>query len=158
MKVLIVMGSISDEKVVKPAWDILNSFGVDSTVKVMSAHRSLELVLNEVSNPEYDVIIAFAGKAAHLAGVIAGATIKPVIGVPVKSSTLDGLDALLSTVQMPKGVPVASMAIDGAENAAYFAIQILALNDETLSQKLVEFKTKLKNDVVAMDASLEWSK
>ena len=158
MKVLIVMGSISDEKVVKPAWDILNSFGVDSTVKVMSAHRSLELVLNEVSNPEYDVIIAFAGKAAHLAGVIAGATIKPVIGVPVKSSTLDGLDALLSTVQMPKGVPVASMAIDGAENAAYFAIQILALNDETLSQKLVEFKTKIKNDVVAMDASLEWSK
>ena len=158
MKVLIVMGSISDEKVVKPAWEILNSFGVDSTVKVMSAHRSLELVLNEVSNPEYDVIIAFAGKAAHLAGVIAGATIKPVIGVPVKSSTLDGLDALLSTVQMPKGVPVASMAIDGAENAAYFAIQILALKDEALSQKLVEFKTKLKNDVVAMDASLEWSK
>lgn len=158
MKVLIVMGSISDEKVVKPAWDILNQFGVKSDVHILSAHRSLDLVLEVVEKDDFDVVIAFAGKAAHLAGVIAGATIKPVIGVPVKSSTLDGLDALLSTVQMPKGVPVASMAINGSENAAYFAIQILALNNSQLSEKLVNHKSELKKSVVKMHESLEWSK
>lgn len=158
MSVLIVMGSISDEKVVKPAYDILRSFGVDCNVKVMSAHRSLDLVLEEVSNPKYEVMIAFAGKAAHLAGVIAGATIKPVIGVPVKSSTLDGLDALLSTVQMPKGVPVATVAIDGAENAAYLAIQILAIKDTELTQKLKDFKVDMMQGVIDMNDKLEWIK
>jgi 5-(carboxyamino)imidazole ribonucleotide mutase len=158
MKVLMVMGSISDEKVVKPAYDILRDFGVDCTVKVMSAHRSLDLVLKEVADPSYDVFIAFAGKAAHLAGVIAGASIKPVIGVPVKSSTLDGLDALLSTVQMPKGVPVATVAIDGSENAAYLALQILALSSEALSEKLRDFKVQMTQGVIAMNDKVVWNK
>lgn len=158
MKVLIVMGSISDEKVVKPAYDILREFGVDCNVKVMSAHRSLDLVLKEVSDPSYDVFIAFAGKAAHLAGVIAGASIKPVIGVPVKSSTLDGLDALLSTVQMPKGVPVATVAIDGGENAAYLALQILAIGNLDLTNKLKDFKVNMAQGVVAMNNKVAWNK
>lgn len=156
MSVLIVMGSASDEKVVKPAYDILKDFGIEVVVKVMSAHRSLDLVLNEVSNPNYDVIIAFAGKAAHLAGVVAGASIKPVIGVPVKSSTLDGLDALLSTVQMPTGVPVATVAIDGGANAAYLAIQILAIKDAQLSNKLRQFKADMSEAVFASNSKVEW--
>lgn len=155
MNVLIVMGSKSDQEVVRPAFDILNDFGVKTTVRVLSAHRSLDLVLDAVKT-DVDVIIAFAGKAAHLAGVIAGATIKPVIGVPVQSSDLGGLDALLSTVQMPKGVPVASMAINGSQNAAYFALQILALNNKDLENKLIQFKKDLREDVVAMDTSLGW--
>lgn len=156
MSVLIVMGSISDEEIVKKAYAILNEFSVDTTVKVMSAHRSLDLVLDEVSKPEYDVIIAFAGMAAHLAGVIAGATIKPVIGVPVKSSALEGLDALLSVVQMPKGVPVATVAINGAENAAYLALQILAISDESLTKKLIEFKKNMRDQVLLSNDQVEW--
>ena len=100
--------------------------------------------------------IAFAGKAAHLAGVLAGLSIKPVIGVPVKASTLDGLDALLSTVQMPKGVPVATVAIDGAENAALLAVQILALNNGELKEKLTAYKKEMKNSVLKMNEEIDF--
>ncbi len=158
MSVLMLMGSISDEKIAKKAWDILNEFGVETKVKVASAHRSLDIVLEAVQDENVDVVIAFAGKAAHLAGVVAGATVKPVIGVPILASSTSGFDALLSTVQMPKGVPVATVAIDGAENAAYLAIQMLALKDETLHSKLIEFKQNMIKEVEAMDARLEWSK
>lgn len=158
MSVLMLMGSISDEKIAKKAWDILNEFGVESKVKVASAHRSLEIVLEAVSDESVDVVIAFAGKAAHLAGVVAGATVKPVIGVPVLASSTSGFDALLSTVQMPKGVPVATVAIDGAENAAYLAIQMLALKDPSLHDKLIQFKKDMITEVEAMDARLEWPK
>lgn len=153
-----LMGSISDEKIAKKAWDILNEFGVESKVKVASAHRSLDVVLEAVADESVDVIIAFAGKAAHLAGVVAGASVKPVIGVPILSSSTSGLDALLSTVQMPKGVPVATVAIDGAENAAYLAIQILALKDIKLHQKLIDFKKRMVEEVLEMDQRLEWAK
>ncbi len=153
-----LMGSISDEKIAKKAWDILNEFGVESKVKVASAHRSLDVVLEAVTDESVDVIIAFAGKAAHLAGVVAGASVKPVIGVPILSSSTSGLDALLSTVQMPKGVPVATVAIDGAENAAYLAIQILALKDIKLHQKLIDFKKRMVEEVLEMDQRLEWAK
>lgn len=158
MSVLMLMGSISDEKIAKKAWDILNEFGVESKVKVASAHRSLDVVLEAVTDESVDVIIAFAGKAAHLAGVVAGASVKPVIGVPILSSSTSGLDALLSTVQMPKGVPVATVAIDGAENAAYLAIQILALKDIKLHQKLIDFKKRMVEEVLEMDQRLEWAK
>ena len=157
MSVLMLMGSISDEKVAKKAFDIFESFGVDVKVKVASAHRSLDLVLEAVSDESVEVVIAFAGKAAHLAGVVAGATIKPVIGVPMYSKSTSGMDALLSTVQMPKGVPVATVAIDGAENAAYLAIQMLALKDDTLKEKLHDFKKQMVEDVKNMSDDLEWA-
>lgn len=157
MRVLMVMGSISDEAIAKKAFDIFKEFGVDVKVKVASAHRSLDLVLEAVSDEEVEVVIAFAGKAAHLAGVVAGATIKPVIGVPMYSKSTSGLDALLSTVQMPKGVPVATVAIDGAENAAYLAIQMLALKDASLKEKLLTFKKEMVTQVEQMSDALEWA-
>ena len=128
-KVAIIMGSDSDLPVVKAAISELKAFGVPSEVHVMSAHRTPELVAEFATNAKengFGVIIAAAGKAAHLAGVIAGHTTLPVIGIPIKSSTLDGLDALLATVQMPTGIPVATVAIDGAANAAILAVQMLA--------------------------------
>lgn len=158
MKVSIIMGSISDKDVAKKSCDILKKFKIDYEVKVLSAHRSLDLVLdylNQIEKENVEVIIAFAGKAAHLAGVIAGVSTLPVIGVPVKSSTLDGLDSLLSTVQMPKGVPVATVAINGAENAAILAIQILSLKYKELKDKLVEYKLSLKEDVIKMNAEID---
>ena len=130
-KVAIIMGSDSDLPVVKAAISELKAFGVPSEVHVMSAHRTPELVAEFATNAKengFGVIIAAAGKAAHLAGVIAGHTTLPVIGIPIKSSTLDGLDALLATVQMPTGIPVATVAIDGAANAAILAVQMLALS------------------------------
>ncbi len=158
MKVLMIMGSISDEKIAKKAYDILKEYEVEVDVLIASAHRSLDLVLDNVTNDDYDVFIAFAGKAAHLAGVVAGATIKPVIGVPVLSSATSGLDALLSTVQMPKGVPVATVAIDGAENAAYLAMQILALQNNDLKLKLLQNKLQMAEDVENSNKDLEWLK
>lgn len=158
MKVSIIMGSISDKDVAKKSCDILKKFKIDYELKVLSAHRSLDLVLdylNQIEKENVEVIIAFAGKAAHLAGVIAGVSTLPVIGVPVKSSTLDGLDSLLSTVQMPKGVPVATVAIDGAENAAILATQILSLKYKELKDKLVEYKLSLKEDVIKMNAEID---
>ena len=153
--ITIVMGRSSDKAIAKKVVDQLKEFGVEYKVLVISAHRALDLLLEEVAKDEADVYIAMAGKAAHLAGVLAGATTKPVIGIPVKSSTLDGLDALLSTVQMPSGVPVATVAIDGGQNAAILATQILALQDEKLAQKLKDYKVTMQENVVKMNDDIQ---
>lgn len=157
-KVAIVMGSDSDLPIVKKAVEVLKSFDVPLTVRVLSAHRCAaevsEFAGGAMENG-YGVIIAAAGKAAHLAGAIAGQTPLPVIGIPIKASALEGIDALLSTVQMPAGVPVATVAIDGAANAAYLAIQMLAISDEELMKKLIDFRTKQTEKVLAADAKME---
>ncbi len=138
-KVAILMGSDSDFPIVEKALTTLDKYGVPFEVHVYSAHRTPEearaFAMNARENG-FGAIIAAAGKAAHLAGAMAANTTLPVIGIPIKSSTLDGLDALLSTVQMPGGMPVATVAIDGAENAALLAIQILAVTDQELAEKL----------------------
>lgn len=158
MKVAIVMGSDSDLPVVNPAIARLNAFGVTVEARVMSAHRTPGAVAEFAKNAAgsgFGVIIAAAGKAAHLAGVLAAHTTLPVIGIPVKSSALDGLDALLSTVQMPAGVPVAAVAIDGAQNAALLAIQILALSDPVLADRLVALKREMEEEVAQKDRALQ---
>lgn len=157
-KVAVIMGSDSDFPVVTGAIKTLKSYGVPVEVHVMSAHRTPELACEFSANARkngFGVIIAAAGKAAHLAGVIAGHTTLPVIGIPVKSSTLDGLDALLATVQMPKGIPVATVAIDGADNAGILAVQILSLSDDTLAEKLENLKEEMKNGVIEKDKSIQ---
>jgi len=157
-KVAVIMGSGSDLPVVSKAIDTLKSFGVECEVRIMSAHRTpleaYEFSKNAKANG-FGVIIAAAGKAAHLAGALAAHTTLPVIGIPIKASVLDGMDALLSTVQMPKGVPVATVAIDGADNAAILAVQILAVSDETLAAKLLEMKTKMTEEVIEADKKLQ---
>ena len=156
-KVAIIMGSDSDLPIVEQAITTLKEFDVPIDVRIMSAHRTPDAVSDYCKNAKINnigVIIAAAGKAAHLAGVIASHTITPVIGIPIKSSTLDGLDALLSTVQMPGGVPVATVAIDGAKNAALLAIEILALNDDILCEKLIEYRTKQSEEVLNKNESL----
>lgn len=157
-KVAVIMGSDSDLPVVMPAIQELKRFGIETEARVMSAHRTPELAAQFSSKARengFGVIIAAAGKAAHLAGVLAAHTTLPVIGIPVKSSTLDGLDALLATVQMPSGIPVATVAIDGAKNAALLAVQMLALSDEALSDKLMEMKTKMNDEVIEKDKKLQ---
>ena len=157
-KVAVIMGSDSDLPVVQKAIDTLKEFGVPYEVHVYSAHRTPvqthEFTANAQKNG-FGVIIAAAGKAAHLAGSIAANTILPVIGIPVKSSTLDGLDALLSTVQMPAGMPVATVAIDGAQNAALLAIQMLALSDEKLALEYAEFRAKATEKVLEKNREIE---
>lgn len=157
-KVAIIMGSDSDFPVVKKALIELKKFNVPYEVHVMSAHRTPDLAAEFSKNAEkngFGVIIAAAGKAAHLAGVLAAYTTLPLIGIPIKSSTLDGLDALLATVQMPEGIPVATVAIDGAANAAILAVQILSLSDEGLKKKLLVRKDEMVNSVLAKDKKLE---
>lgn len=157
-KVAVIMGSDSDFPVVEPAVKKLREFGVPVEAHVMSAHRSPRLACEFASQARgngFGAIIAAAGKAAHLAGVIAAHTTLPVIGIPVKSSALDGLDALLSTVQMPPGIPVATVAIDGAENAAILAIQILAVTDGDLADKLAAMKQSQLEQVIAKDKKLQ---
>ena len=151
MQVRVIMGSSSDAKIAEKVVSFLKKFDVEYDVHVISAHRALAQLDDSVSQDDTDVYIGMAGKAAHLSGVIAGMTTKPVIGIPIKSSTLDGLDALLSTVQMPKGVPVATVAIDGGENAAVLATQILALKDESLAQKLKDYKKEMEAGVLEMN-------
>lgn len=156
-KVAVIMGSDSDLPVVGKAIDKLKSFGIPVEVHVMSAHRTPEKAAefsSSAADRGFGVIIAAAGKAAHLAGVLAAHTVLPVIGIPVKSSTLDGLDALLATVQMPSGIPVATVAIDGAENAAILAAQMLALSDDTLREKLLEMKVSMARAVEEKDKKL----
>lgn len=151
------MGSDSDLPVVSKAIDKLKSFGVPVEAHVMSAHRTPEQAADFSANAEkngFGVIIAAAGKAAHLAGVLAAHTVLPVIGIPIKSSTLDGLDALLATVQMPSGIPVATVAIDGAENASLLAVQMLALSDDSLKQKLLDMKKSMAEAVIEKDKKL----
>ena len=157
MKAAVIMGSKSDLPVLKPAIDTLRDFGIEVEAHIMSAHRTPELAADFAKNAKdngVEVIIAAAGKAAHLAGVIAGHTILPVIGLPIKSSTMDGMDSLLSTVQMPEGIPVATVAINGGKNAALLAVQILALKYDTLSDLLYKFKEDMQLKVVAADAEL----
>lgn len=154
MKAAIIMGSKSDYPVVQKAEAMLEKFGVEYETRIISAHRTpkqAEKFAEEAEANGFGVIIAAAGKAAHLAGVLAATTPLPVIGIPMKSSTLDGLDSLLSVVQMPKGVPVATVAIDGAENAAILAVQMLAAADPQLRQKIKDFKKQQEEDIVALD-------
>lgn len=156
-KVAVIMGSDSDLPVVSKAIDTLKEFGVPTEVHVYSAHRTpvqaAEFTKTAREN-DFGVIIAAAGKAAHLAGAIAANTTLPVIGIPVKSSTMDGLDSLLSTVQMPSGIPVATVAIDGAKNAALLAIQILAVSDSELADKLNADRAAAAEAVLKKDAAL----
>ncbi len=157
-KVAVIMGSDSDLPVVGKAIDTLKSFGVECEAHVYSAHRTPKQAAEFAATARekgFGVIIAAAGKAAHLAGSLAAQTTLPVIGIPVKSSTLDGLDALLSTVQMPAGISVATVAIDGAVNAALLAIQILAVEDETLQRRLAEKRAADTASVLEKDAKLQ---
>lgn len=156
-KVAIIMGSDSDLPIVMGAVDKLKEFNVPFEVHVMSAHRTPDAASEFSKSAEengFGVIISAAGKAAHLGGILAAHTILPVIGIPIKSSTLDGLDALLATVQMPNGIPVATVAIDGAANAAILAVQILALSDKELEKKLLDSRVKMAESVKEKDAKI----
>ena len=146
------MGSTSDWEVMKGACDVLDDFGVEYEKKVYSAHRTpaeFSAYVTSAKERGIGVIIAGAGGAAHLAGVAAGQTILPVIGVPIRSKALGGLDSLLSMVQMPSGIPVSTVAIDGAKNAALIAISIFALTDRALEEKLLEFRRKQAEKVLS---------
>ena len=152
MKIGIVMGSTSDWGVMKGSVEILESFGVDHEVKVLSAHRTphqLEEWVKDLRDRGFAVVIAGAGGAAHLAGVVAAFTTLPVIGVPVKGSAFEGLDSLLSMVQMPSGIPVATVAVNGAKNAALLAIEIMAVYDNSLKEKMDEFRKEQAEKVLA---------
>ncbi len=157
-KVALIMGSDSDLPVVEKAVQVLRQFGVPFEAHVYSAHRTPDACA-EFSRTAaacgFGVILAFAGKAAHLAGAIAANTILPVIGVPVKSSNLDGIDALLSTVQMPTGMPVATVAIDGAANAALLSIQILSLCEPELAERFAAYRRSATQKVLEKNAKIE---
>ena len=156
-KVGIVMGSTSDLPVVQKAIDVLQSYGVGVEVRVLSAHRCPEEARDFAASAResgFSVLIAAAGMAAHLAGALAANTTLPVIGIPCKSTNLDGMDALLSTVMMPSGIPVATVAIDGAKNAALLAIQILAVSDAGLAEKLESDRRAQREAVLKADAEL----
>lgn len=157
-KVAILMGSDSDFGVMSKAISVLKKFEIPVEVHVYSAHRTPEKVAEFASNAKdngFGVIIAGAGMAAALAGVVAGHTTLPVIGVPLKSNALEGIDALLSTVMMPSGIPVATVAIDGSKNAAYLAAQILAISDEELAKKVLESRRKQSAAVLSKDQELQ---
>ncbi|MEL7604303.1 MAG: 5-(carboxyamino)imidazole ribonucleotide mutase [Bacillota bacterium] len=157
-KVAIVMGSDSDLPVLQPALDELEALGIPFAVRVLSAHRTPEAAAEFARSAKengFGAIIAAAGKAAHLAGAMAANTLLPVVGVPVKSSTLDGLDALLSTVQMPAGIPVATVAIDGAKNAALLCAEILAVDDAGLYEKLQQQRKIMAEQVAKKDAAIQ---
>ena len=150
MKAAIIFGSQSDTAVMKKAADVLRDFGIAFSSRVVSAHRSPELLDTAIEECERDgteVIIAGAGLAAHLPGVIASKTLLPVIGVPIASGALNGMDALLSIVQMPKSVPVATVGVDNAANAAYLAAAILGIKYPLLREKLADSRIKTKNDL-----------
>ena len=156
-KVGIVMGSTSDLPVVQKAIDVLQSYGVGVEVRVLSAHRCPNEARDFAASAResgFSVLIAAAGMAAHLAGALAANTTLPVIGIPCKSTNLDGMDALLSTVMMPPGIPVATVAIDGGKNAALLAIQILAVSDPDLAQKLEADRKAQLDAVLKADAEL----
>ncbi|MCR4434681.1 MAG: 5-(carboxyamino)imidazole ribonucleotide mutase [Clostridiales bacterium] len=157
-KAAVIMGSDSDFPILEGCIKLLKDFGVQVEVMVCSAHRTPDKAAEFAKNAEdngIDVIIAAAGKAAHLPGVLAAYTPLPVIGVPVKSSTMDGLDSLLSMVQMPSGIPVATVAIDGAENAALLAVQILSTASHELRMKMKAYKAALANKVEEKNRALQ---
>ena len=156
-KVAVVMGSDSDLKTMQGAVDMLRKLEIPFAVRVISAHRTPEAARDfaaGAADAGYGAIICGAGKAAHLAGAFAANTLLPVIGVPIKSSTLDGLDALLSTVQMPQGMPVATVAIDGAANAALLAAQMIALSDEALAGRVAQLRREQTEKVLRKDAEI----
>ena len=155
MKVAIIMGSASDWGVMRTAADTLKNFSVDFDVTVASAHRTPQKVHDYVKSSDAQIFIAAAGMAAHLAGVVASLTNKPVIGVPINSEPFKGLDSLLSTVQMPSGVPVATMAVNGAKNAALFAVEILALQDSELAKKLIAYREQMAETIELKDKNLK---
>ena len=145
-KVAVLMGSASDKDKMAPAADTLARYGVEADVRVMSAHRTPAVVAEFASSARadgYAAIICGAGMAAHLAGAVAGHTTLPVIGVPLSSGALNGVDALYSTVQMPKGIPVATVAVDGAMNAALLAVQMLAIDDPELAEELARHRDEM---------------
>ncbi len=157
-KVGILMGSKSDFEVVKPAVNVLKSFGVEVEVRVISAHRTPdeahEFALNAKANG-MEVLICAAGKAAHLGGVIAALTTLPVIGLPVKTDMMGGLDSLLSIVQMPAGIPVATVGVNGGENAGLLALQILGIKYSDIADKLADYKKKMQDKINADDKALQ---
>ena len=157
-KVGIIMGSDSDLPVVEKAAETLKSLGVPYEMHIYSAHRTpaeaRDFAMN-AAEKGFGALIAAAGKAAHLAGALAAGTVLPVIGIPIKSSTLDGLDALLSTVQMPSGIPVATVAIDGAQNAALLAAQIIAVGDPELTRKLLDLRASAAEKVLEKDRAMQ---
>lgn len=162
-KVLIIMGSESDLPIMQESREILQRFGIPCEMRIASAHRSplkSSKLASKAADNGFQVIIAAAGMAAHLAGVVASKTILPVIGVPMPGGALNGVDALYATVQMPAGIPVASMAIGkaGAKNAALFAIQILALNDLNLRESLLNYRQELSDEVEQQDMALQSAK
>jgi 5-(carboxyamino)imidazole ribonucleotide mutase len=157
-KVLVVMGSDSDFPVMEGCFKMLNKFGVGFKATVASAHRTPDKAMSLARNAEaegFKVIIAAAGLAAHLGGVLAANTALPVIGVPCKGGALAGVDALYATVQMPTGIPVATVAIDGADNAAILAAQMLALSDEKLAEQLQQMKVDMEEGVMKKNAALQ---
>lgn len=157
-KAAVIMGSDSDFPVVKKALEELKAYGVPYECHVMSAHRSPELACGFAKDAKkngFGVIICAAGMAAHLAGIMAANTTLPVIGIPCKSANFDGMDALLATVQMPSGIPVATVAVDGAKNAAILAVQILALSDDNLAEKLEKSKQDMLAGVIAKDGKMQ---
>ena len=159
-KAALIMGSKSDWPSLEGCVKVLRSFGIEVEVHVASAHRTPETVAafaDSARENGFEVIIAAAGKAAHLAGVIAGHTTLPVIGIPIKSSFMDGLDSLLSTVQMPSGIPVATVAVGGGDNAAYLTAQILSIKYPELADKLAAHRVKMAESIAADDAALNAS-
>ena len=153
------MGSQSDWQVVKKAVKVLKDFNVEVEARVISAHRTPRIAEEFAKNAEvngFDVIIAAAGKAAHLAGVMAGNTHLPIIGVPMKTGDLGGMDSLLSTVQMPSGVPVATVAVGGAENAALLSRQMLGIKYPELKEKIKEYRRRQEKEVIEADQTLEY--
>ena len=159
-KAALIMGSKSDWPSLEGCVKVLRSFGIEVDVHVASAHRTPEKVAvfaDKARENGFEVIIAAAGKAAHLAGVIAGHTTLPVIGIPIKSSLMDGLDSLLSTVQMPTGIPVATVAVGGGDNAAYLTAQILSIKYPELADKLAAHRVKMAEGIEADDAALNAS-
>ncbi|NMB34536.1 MAG: 5-(carboxyamino)imidazole ribonucleotide mutase [Clostridium sp.] len=157
-RVAVVMGSDSDFEVLRDCIETLKRFGIEVSVSVCSAHRTPDRAADFAKNARndgVDVIIAAAGKAAHLPGVLAAYTTLPVIGVPIKSSTLDGLDALLSIVQMPSGIPVATMAINGAHNAALLAVQILSVGYTGLVKEMEKYRSELAENVQQKDMVIQ---
>ena len=158
MKVAVIMGSLSDLNKVEPMIEILKNFGVEVDVKCLSAHRAHEKLVEFVKEADannVEVIIAAAGMAAHLAGVLAAKTTLPVIGIPCKSAQLDGMDALLATVMMPTGIPVACVAIDGAKNAGYLALEILGIKYPSIKEKLIEERKNMEKQALLANEELQ---
>ena len=157
MKVAVIMGSTSDLPKVEPAISILKDYGVEVSVRCLSAHRAhlgLSSFIKETETDGTEVIITAAGMAAALPGVVASQTVLPVIGVPISGSVLDGMDALMSIVQMPSGIPVATVAINGSKNAAYLALQIMAIKHNSIKEKLLDYRKQMEEDAMKANESV----